>query len=160
MKFQEMIKDFEDPARFMDSEDPYEEYLTNTEESLNFIGKCIEQIDDTDLQYSALMSLSSIFLNRRRTYSRSYDPNLDPRLVAFQEYMMTWNWLIAKVPGKETEDIKNSGLKLLQNMIQDNSIKNYKNNKEYQQLMEQYSELYKKLKNSGNYPQLNELMDG
>jgi hypothetical protein len=160
MSFQDLIKEYEHPSNEKVLFDLYMGQLTTTEDSLDFINKCLTEMSDLKLKYRALMRVTNILLDKQRSYSPTYDPNLDSRLVAFQRFMDSWNWLIAKVPGDETKSLKIDGIKLLEELLSTKKIIQFEETKAYKDFMAVYRETYKKLRETGDYLQLEELMDG
>ena len=160
MSFQGLISEYENLSNRKNVYDLYKSHLTTTDASLDFIIKCVTEVNDLELKYSALMRVTNILLNRQRSYYPTFDPNLDPRLIAIEKYLNSWNWLIAKVPGDETKSLKIDGIKLLEELLTTKKIIQFEETKAYKNYMAVYRETYKSLRDTGDYPQLEELMDG
>lgn len=160
MTFKEMVQDLEDPNKYDESFEKYDNILKTTDDFLTFIKRCTQELDESDLQLTALVRTASRVLNRMRPDWDEYDPDLDKRLVAYQKYIFSWDWIVAKVPGQETQEIKEQGLALLKTWVENDQLENIEKTKEFMDFKDLCGDTIEKLRSSGNYPQLDELMDG
>jgi hypothetical protein len=79
---------------------------------------------------------------------------------SFQRYLYSWDRLGRKrVPFEEWSDLADEGIKLLKDLINENKLENYKYDPRYRDFMKRFIQRHEDLRLSGEYPDLNELMD-
>jgi hypothetical protein len=109
--------------------------------------------------YSALGTISHV-INSHPT--QELNPTFAPSLnqIKLKFYIFSWDRLNLKnIPFEKWSDLAEEGIKLLKDLIEENKLENFKNDPRYRDFMKRFIQRHEDLRLSGEYPDLNELMD-
>jgi hypothetical protein len=124
--------------------------------------KDIFEILDLEKKYDYFHGLAWFFNVelQGRFIGENFHFNVSDFSESFQMYLYSWDRLGRKrVPFEEWSDLADEGIKLLKDLINENKLENYKNDPRYRDFMKRFIQRHEDLRLSGEYPDLNELMD-
>ncbi len=79
---------------------------------------------------------------------------------SFQKYLYSWSRLGNKrIPFEKWSDLAEEGTELLKTLINENKLEKFKEDSRYKDFMKRFIKRHEDLRLSGEYPDLNELMD-
>jgi hypothetical protein len=138
------------------------DYISNCNYSIESIIQDI--LYDTSIQnkYSPLKKLAWYYFVelQGRNMGEDFHFEVSDFARSFQRYLYSWDRLGRKrVPFEEWSDLADEGIKLLKDLINENKLENYKNDPRYRDFMKRFIQRHEDLRLSGEYPDLNELMD-
>ena len=79
---------------------------------------------------------------------------------SFKNYLYSWKRLGSKgIPFEKWSDLAEEGITLLKTLINEKTIEKFKEDSRYRDFMKRFIKRHEDLRLSGEYPELNELMD-
>jgi hypothetical protein len=124
-----------------------------------FLEEIFETFSDLKKLYSSIGTLANLF---RFHPSEELTPTFIPtsQQESLRIFFNSWNRLSLKnIPFEKWSDLAEEGIKLLKDLIEENKLENYKNDPRYRDFMKRFIQRHEELRLSGEYPDLNELMD-
>ena len=91
-------------------------------------------------------------------YEKTFTPSKFQE--CFRLYVYSWGRLsFKKVPFEKWSDLADEGIELLKTLINANKLEKFKEDTRYRDFMKRFIKRHEDLRLSGEYPDLNELMD-
>ncbi len=117
---------------------------------------------ETTLSYKYLKKLSWLYFVelQGRHFGEEVHFEVSSFSESFQEYLYSWDRLGRKgIPQDKWADFIEEGIELLKVLIDENKLEEFREDHRYQDFMKRFIQRHEDLRLSGEYPDLNELMD-
>lgn len=142
----------------------YNKYFSDNGEFVDVLMSLFKEELHCSALYDILDNLSWLIRGNRGADDSFYEGERDfiptPLQENFQEYKDSWSRLALKnIPFKKWSDLAEEGANLLHVLITENKLENFKNDQRYRDFMKKFVQRHEDLRMTGEYPDLNELMD-
>ncbi|HPI41611.1 MAG TPA: hypothetical protein PLJ21_12455 [Pseudobdellovibrionaceae bacterium] len=149
----------------IDSRNDYElfcNYVVKNEVNLDLLIFSLLKHDAIIDEYEALLKLAWFFNTELHMIYIGGDFHFKVSSFAesFKKYLYSWKRLgTKKVPFEKWSDLAEEGINLLKTLIDEKKLEKFKEDARYRDFMKRFIKRHEDLRLSGEYPDLNELMD-
>lgn len=137
-------------------------YVSKKETDLDQLIVAVLKHDIINNKYDALQKLAWFYFVEVQGTFFGDDSHFKVSNFAksFQKYLYSWQRLDTKrIPFEKWSDLAEEGIELLKTLINENRLEKFKEDFRYRDFMKRFIKRHEDLRLSGEYPDLNELMD-